>query len=269
MIALSFAGFAFGEEAVRGQLEYQLDDLMGSRSADMVEQLVANSAKRSDSSWAAIAGMAALVFGATGVFGQLKDSLNTIWEVEIKSETAILSFLKARCLSFSMVLVIGFLLLVSMLLTTALQAFSDIIGEHLPFSALVWQGVSASASMVIIAILFAMIFKILPDVKTRWSDVWVGAVMTAVLFAIGKQGIGIYLGREETVSAYGAAGALVMVLLWVYFASVILLYGAEFTKAWTLDHRATLAPSANAKPLTSQKLRKQGVVGEEELDGSC
>lgn len=261
IIALAVSGFVFGEEAVRGQLEYQLQDLMGSRSAEMVEELVASSAKRSERAPMAAAGVAILIFAATGVFGQLKDALNTIWEVRPVPEKFLLNFLKKRLLSFSMVLVIGFLLLVSMLLATILQVFSNFMGEALPLSPVIWQAASAVISFVVVALLFAMIFKILPDVETRWADVWLGAVVTALLFAVGKLAIGMYLGREETASAYGAASALVMVLLWVYFASTILLYGAEFTKTWAILRRDGKEPQPEeiAISVQNEEMKKQGM----------
>jgi membrane protein len=261
IIALAVSGFVFGDEAVRGQLEYQLQDLMGSKSAEMVEELVASYAQRSQRSSMAAVGLAILVFGATGVFGQLKDALNTIWEVKPVPDRFLMTFLKKRLLSFSMVLVVGFLLLVSMLLTTVLQAFSSAVGELLPLSPVVWQGASAVVSFVVVALLFASIFKILPDVETRWADVWLGALVTAALFAVGKFVIGFYLGREETASAYGAASALVMVLIWVYFASTILLYGAEFTKVRALIHRGGKAPAVEkiAEPLGRDEREKQGI----------
>ncbi|MGJ8696502.1 MAG: YihY/virulence factor BrkB family protein [Verrucomicrobiaceae bacterium] len=245
IIVLSISGGVFGEEAVRGQLERQLDGLMGERAAGTVEDLVASAKKEPDDSLMGLIGGVVLVFGASGVFNQLKDALNTVWGVRRISGGAVWGFLKDRFLSFSMVLGIGFLLLVSMILTTALYSFTDLLGRVLALPAEVWRSVSFLISFAVVTLLFAMIFKVLPDAKISWRDVWVGAATTSLLFSVGKSGVALYLSREATGSAYGAAGALVVLLMWVYFASVIVLFGAEFTRVWARARGRTILPRKN------------------------
>lgn len=250
MIAISASGMVFGPEAVEGQLKYQLNEWMGYKSAVVIQDLIASATRSSDDLLMGIVGLVTLFFGATGVFGQLKDSLNTIWEVELKSDRAVMNFIKARLFSFSMVLGIGFLLLISMILTTSLEVFSGIIKSIFPLVPAIWQLLNFLVSFLVVSILFAMIFKILPDVSLRWTDVLVGAAFTSVVFSIGKYGIGYYLARESTASPYGAAGAFVLVLMWVYFSSVMLLFGAEFTRAWSeaRGHRITPIRGAVRRP---------------------
>jgi len=259
IITIGISGAVFGDDAVRGELEFQLDDLMGSRAAATVEDLVASAGRRSESPLMTAVGLITLFFGATGVFGQLKDSLNTIWEVKLKAGKPIVGFLKNRLLSFSMILGIGFLLLISMVLTTTLQAFGNALGNLLPFPAALWQLIGFTVSFLVVTLLFALIFRVLPDVKIRWSDVWVGAGVTSLLFSLGKLGIGIYLAREETMSPYGAAGALVLLLLWVYFTSIILLYGAEFTRAWANIRGEGASPNEFAREVEAHEVREEGM----------
>ena len=250
IIAISLSGMVFGPEAVRGQLEYQLNDWMGERSAEVVQDLIASATRSSDSLIMSFVGFGTMILGATGVFGQLKDSLNSIWEVEQPAGKALLKILKTRLFSFSLVLGIGFLLLVSMVLTTALEVVSGAIESAFPLAPFIWQSLNFAISFFVVTILFAMIFRILPDVKLRWSDVWVGAGFTSLLFSIGKFGIGYYLAREATASPYGAAGAFVLVLMWVYFSSVMLLFGAEFTRAWARTRGHQIIPIRGASRIT-------------------
>jgi membrane protein len=166
------------------------------------------------------------------VFGQLQDALNTIWEIESQAAGGVWGFVKGRFLSMTMVLGTGFLLLVSLLLSAALTAATDALERIAPSPGFVWQLGSILLSIGVITLLFAMIFKILPDAKVQWNHVWVGALMTAVLFTVGKTLLALYLGRRDAASTYGAAGALVLVLTWVYYSSLILLFGAEFTQVY-------------------------------------
>ncbi|YCM43648.1 YihY/virulence factor BrkB family protein [Verrucomicrobiaceae bacterium 227] len=247
IIVIALSGFVFGDEAVRGQLQTQLEAFMGERSASVVEDIVESSARPMDSVVMGVVGLFTLFFGATGVFGQLKDALNSIWEVDLSIEKAVTKFVKDRLFSFSMVLGIGFLMLVSMVLTTGLEALSGFVEKIFPLVPVVWQALNFLGSFAMVTVLFAMIFKVLPDVRIRWSDVWVGSAVTALLFGLGKFAIGIYLAREATASPYGAAGAFVLVLLWVYFSSVILLFGAEFTRVWAEANGHRMIPVRGAK----------------------
>lgn len=246
LIALAVAGSVLGEEAVRGQLENQLKSSLGASGAFAVQEMVAGADKPDTNVVMSLVGIVMLLVGAGGFFGQLQDALNTVWGVEPRPGRGWKGMLKDRFLSVSMVLGTGFLLLVSMILTTMLQAVSD-YGEtiaHLPPQ--LWAVVSATVSFALITLLFAAIFKVLPDARVPWRHVWVGAVFTSALFTVGKLGIGWYLGREATASSYGSAGALALVLLWVYYSSVILLFGAEFTQVWATRQGFDIVPADGA-----------------------
>jgi membrane protein len=206
-----------------------------------------------------IVGIAALLAGAAGVFGQLQDALNTIWGVKAKPGKGIWGLIRARFLSLAMVLGTGFLLLVSMVLTTFLAAVSDSLGSRLPVSTAVIQILNFVVSFGMIALLFALIFKYLPDIKIPFRSVWTGAIGTAFLFTAGKHVLAWYLGRESTTSAYGAAGAVIVILLWVYYASVILFLGAEFTRAYTRERGVKILPSNYAEPASAEARAAQGL----------
>jgi membrane protein len=233
VIAVGVAGLVLGAEAVQGQLEGQLRSVLGERAAEAVQSLVQSSSKPSQGWLAAVTGTGALVFGASAFFVQLKDALNTIWEVPTKSGEGVMGLIKDRLVNFGMVLVIGFFLLVSLVLSTVIAALNKYLGDILGIPGEVWAVAAFLVSMAMVTGLFALIFKILPDAKIRWRDVWIGALLTAVLFEIGKFGLSLYLGRESTASSYGAAASVVLLLLWLYYASCILLFGAEFTRVYS------------------------------------
>ncbi len=259
VIAISIAGWVLGAEAVNGQVGEQLKAYVGAQSAEAVESMVKSAAKPADSIVGGIVGFATLLIGASGIFGQLKDALNTIWEVKQKPGAGILGFFRERILTFGMVLVIGFLLLVSLLLTTALAALNTYLERMMQMPAVVWGVIGFLISFGVVTVLFAFIFKVLPDAKVEWRNVWIGAVITALLFEIGKFGLSFYLGRESTASSYGAAGSVVLLLLWVYYASCILLFGAEFTQVYARDTGHVIEPAANAEPVTQEKRAQEGM----------
>ena len=260
VIAVSVAGLVLGEEAVRGQLGHQLQGYLGAQAAQGVEAMVKSASKPSDGWLGAVVGFVTLLLGASGVFGQLKDALNTIWEVKVKKTDGIWAFICERLLNFGMVLVIGFLLLTSLVLTATLAAFSEWV-EHLFGLPLIVSGILASVvSFGMVTLLFAFIFKVLPDAQIEWRNVWIGASVTALLFEVGKIGLGVYLARESTASSFGAAGSLVIVLLWVYYASCILLFGAEFTQVYARECGQKTAPAANAVAVTTEERAQQGLV---------
>jgi membrane protein len=207
-----------------------------------------------------IVGVVALLFGAAGVFGQLQDSLNTIWGVKSKPGKGLLAFIRARFLSLSMVMGIGFLLLVSMAVSTFLTAVTKSMGHALPVPQALAHGLNFLVSFSVIALLFAMIFKFLPDVKVPFRKVWVGAIGTALLFTAGKDLLAFYLGRASTTSAYGAAGSVIILLMWVYYASVILFFGAEFTQVYAKQTGARILPSEFAEPVTQAERAEQGMA---------
>ena len=230
LIAVSFAGIFFGEEAVTGALDAELQRTMGPASAKFLQELVAASNSKSDNLLMSLVGLALLLIGASALFGQLQAALNKVWRVESPRAVGWKGFIRGRYLSFSMVLVTGFLLLTSMLLTTFTQMLADRVGHLSGLPVAGWIAGSGILSLAVTILLFAAIFKILPDAHTRWSDVWLGAAFTAVLFMFGKLGIGWYLGRAAAASTYGSAGSFVVLLMWLYYSSIILLFGAVFTE---------------------------------------
>jgi len=245
LIAISLTGAIVGDEAARGQLYGELRSTFGPQASATLEDMIASTNRPAANIWMSLIGMGALIFGASGVFGQLKDALNTIWDVQPPKGNGIIRFMKDRFLSFAMVLGTGFLLLTSMILTTALDAVSGWIGAITPLPALVWHVLSFLLTFSLISALFAAIFKVMPDLPIRWRDVVVGAIVTGLLFHLGKFGLGIYLARESTTSAYGAAGSVILILLWVYYTSVIVLIGAEFTRCYS-EWRQNLKSAAGS-----------------------
>jgi membrane protein len=249
LIAVAVAGLVFGQQAAEGQLYTQLAGLIGDASAKAVQGLVANlHQQQAGGVVATIVGVATLLFGATGVFAQLQDSMNTIWKAKPPTTNTILDFLRVRLLSFSMVLGIGFLLLVSLVLSAVLAAVGDYLGSFLPGGAALGQALNATVSLVVVTVLFAMIYKLLPDTYVAWRDVWLGALVTSMLFTIGKVAIGYYLGKASVASSYGAAGSVVILLLWVYYSSMILYLGAEFTHVYSMHYGSRRAATPGPAP---------------------
>jgi len=230
IIAISVAGWVLGEDAVSGHLEGQLKAYIGSEAANAIQAMIKSASKPADGIMGMSVGIATLLLGASGVFGQLKDALNIIWDVPPKKGGGILSMIGARLLNFGMVLIIAFLLLISLLLSTALTAINTYASEWLQLPVAFWSLASLAVSLMLATFLFAMIFKLLPDARVQWREVWIGAFITAVLFEAGKWGLSLYLGRESMISSYGAAASVILLLMWVYYASAILLFGAEFTQ---------------------------------------
>jgi membrane protein len=203
--------------------------------------------------------VATLLLGAAGVFGQLQDALNTIWGVKPKPGRGFWATIKDRFASFTMVLGVGFLLLVSLTLTTVLSALVKYVSGSIPALAAIGQVLDFIVSFAVITLLFALIFRVLPDVKIDWRDVWLGAALTSILFVVGKFAISVYLGRSGVASAYGAAGSLVVLLLWVYYAAQILFSGAEFTKVYAKTFGSKIVPADDALPVTAEARAEQGL----------
>jgi membrane protein len=249
LIAISLSARIFGEAAARGAVQYQLAGALGQKSAALIENMVDSAGKSGANGTMAVIGFATLLISAGGVFGQLKESLNRIWEVPWKENGGIWDFLKTRFISTSMVLGTGLLMIVSLAASTVLTAVLNYFGGFISGSMVLLQIANPFLSLAVFTGVFAMIFRILPDVPIRWKDVWSGALLTAVLFTLGKSALAAYLGREGTASTYGAAGAMMLILLWVYYSSLILLFGAEFTAAHAAHRKekrtaATRAESA-------------------------
>ncbi|MDB5033275.1 MAG: ribonuclease [Chlorobi bacterium] len=275
VIAIAIAGMLFGDEAARGQIVEQLRGLVGVEGAKAVQTMLENARHPSDSIIATIIGFVTLLVGATGAFVELQDSLNTIWDVMAKPGRGIMGLLKDRLLSFGIVIGVGFLLLVSLVLSAALTALGTYLGNSFAGSALIWQGVNQVISFGVITLLFAMIYKILPDVELDWKDVWIGACVTSVLFTIGKFLIGLYLGNSSIASTYGAAGSVVVLLVWVYYTSQILLFGAEFTQVYAERFGTRIKPSKNAVAVreascdreAAEEIAEKAVEGGGKYDG--
>lgn len=260
VIAISVAGLVLGEPAVRGQLDDQLKGYVGPQAAQSLQEMIKSASKPSDGWTGGIVGFFTLILGASGVFGQLKDALNTIWEVKVAERKGIWGFIRTRLLSFGMVLVIGFLLLTSLLLTTALAAVNGYLEVTFGIPKVFMGALGFVVSLGVVTTLFAFIFKVLPDAEIKWRNVWIGAAVTALLFELGKLGLGFYLGRESTASSYGAAGSVVLLLLWVYYSSCILLFGAEFTQVYARETGHDIKPAAGAIPVTAEKRAQEGLV---------
>jgi len=250
LIAISIAGSVFGEEAASGLLADTLRSSIGATAADAVQDMVLRTRKPSDNIIASFTGVLVLILGATGAFGELQGALNTVWSVQQKPGQVIRTLVRDRLLSFTMVLGIGFLMLTSLILTTGLQIASDLMARLVPIPGVFWSLLSSVVSFVVVAALFGAIFRFLPDVEIQWKDVRFGALLTAGLFVVGKIVLGWYLGRAATASVYGSAGSLVLILLWVYYSSLILLLGAEFTEVHAHSRGRCIRPSAGAVRVT-------------------
>jgi membrane protein len=232
LVAIAIAGLAFGPEAVRGELVGQMDGLVGREGALAVQALLEGASKRQASVLATILGTVSFMFTATTAFLELQAALNAIWRVAPNPDANWTAFLRDRVRSFGLVVGIGFLPLVSLVISAAISAASAWVGRQTPGWPIVAQGLNTTVSFLVTATLFAMLFKFLPDVKLEWRHVATGAIVTAVLFTIGKHLIGLYLARSATASSYGAAASVMLLLLWVYYSSQILLFGAEFTRIY-------------------------------------
>ncbi|MBO1079208.1 YihY/virulence factor BrkB family protein [Roseomonas haemaphysalidis] len=233
IIAIAIAGVAFGEEAARGAVVAQLGGLMGTAGAEVVQGIIRSAADPKAGLMASVLGLVTLLVTASGVFGEIQASLNKIWKAEVTGVT-VSSLLRARALSLGLVATLGFLLLVSLVVSALLSGLRESLDSELPGIATVVRVANIFISFGLISALFAAIYKVLPDRKLEWRDVIVGAIVTAILFNLGKTVIGLYLGRSAVGSTYGAAGSAVIVLLWIYYSAQIFLLGAEFTKAYAM-----------------------------------
>ena len=247
VIAIAIAGAVFGQEAAKGEIVDQINGLVGDRGARAIEVALANADQPNISGAASLISIAILLLGASGVFAQLQDALNTIWNIQAKPNSGIWEFIRKRLLSFGMVLAIGFLLLVSLVVSAALSGIGKLELSILPGFTFIWQIINFAISFSFIAMLFALIYKYLPDAKIKWDDVIVGSIITALLFTFGKFVIGLYLGRGSLGSAYGAAGSLVIFLAWVYYSAQILLFGAEFTQVYARKFGKKITPNRHAQ----------------------
>jgi membrane protein len=257
LLVIALAGLVFDPDQTRAEIQSQFASLMGPASAQFIAEVVAR-ASEGPRGTAAVVGIGTLIFGATGVFVQLKAALNSVWGVQIKAETtrhALVRLFWDRVLSFAMMLVIAFLLLASLAVSAALAALARWSVTLAPGWELLTQIVNDGVSFAVIALLFGAAFKILPDVRIAWRVVWFGGAMTALLFAIGKELIGMYLGRGSIASVYGAAGSMIVVLMWVYYSSIIFLYGAEVTRLSAQTLGWGFEPAEAAEQLDKERTR--------------
>jgi len=247
VIIISLAGLFYGREAVQGTIYYQIDDFIGNSAALQVQEIIQNIEKSQLSTSGAVVGVIVLLVGATGVFTEIQDSINYIWSIKAKPKRGIVKLLTDRLISFSLIISFGFVMLVSLII----NALVDVLQKHLMtmFDAetvYIFQIVNYVVLFSIIAVLFAIIFKVLPDATIRWRDAFIGAAFTATLFLIGKFLIGYYLSHSSIGATYGAAASIILVLLWVYYTSIILFFGAEFTKVYTLNYGGGIEPNKTA-----------------------
>jgi membrane protein len=246
VISVSVAGLVFGEEAARGEMASQLQGFMGPQASAGVQSVLAQASTPRSGIVGTIVGILVLLVGASGVFSELQETLNLIWNVKAKPGRGVRGFLRDRVFSFAMVLGVAFLLLVSLVLSSALSAVGAFLGSHLPGGETFWQMTNFVLSFLIVAFLFGLIFKVVPDAQIRFRDVWHGALVTALLFTLGKLGIGLYLGKAAPGSAFGAAGSLIALIVWVYYSAQILFFGAEFTQVYARRFGGGIVPTANA-----------------------
>jgi membrane protein len=234
VIAIAIAGFFFGRDAVSGQVASSIKDMLGDAGAQAVQAMLADAGRPREGVIATLLGLAALVFAAIGVVVQLKDALNTVWEVDETPGHGIWHFMRNYVASLAAVLALGFLLMVSLIVTAGLAAFGKYAAPHI--QEWLFHVISILISLSVISLLFAMMFKWLPDADVDWYDVWLGAILTAILFELGKSAIGFYIGKQGLESTYGAAASIIIVLIWVYYSSQIILMGAEVTHAYAKHH---------------------------------
>lgn len=250
ILVIAITGLVFGSAATRGHIIGQIQGLVGLASARAAEAFLRQVSTPKSGIIATILGLATLLLGVWWVFGELQDALNTIWKVAARPERRMLDVLKIRLVSFTMMLGVGFFLLVSLVMSAALSAFGTFLIGRLPAVAATVQLANFAVSFGVITLLFALIYKIVPDVIIAWGDVWMGATVTALLYTVGIYLIGVYLGTSSTASAYGAAGSLVVILIWIYYSAQILFLGAEFTQVYAQRHGSRNIPEVIAVPVT-------------------
>jgi membrane protein len=247
LVATAIAGMAFGEEAVSGEIVHQLDSLVGREGALAVQSLLEGASHQRAGAIATVIGGITFLIAATGAFLELQVALNTIWRVKVKANPNLTVYLMDRVRSFGLVVAVGFLLLVSLAVTAALAALNTWLSRLSPEIPMLWSALGNLVSIVVTTGLFAMLFRFLPDVRLHWRDVTTGAFVTALLFAIGQQLIGLYLGQSSMASSYGAAGSMMVLLLWVYYSCQILLFGAEFTRVYAQSRGIKPKPESFAE----------------------
>ncbi|MBC7554967.1 MAG: YihY/virulence factor BrkB family protein [Taibaiella sp.] len=247
IVIISLCGIFLGREAIEGSIYGQLEGFMGRESAIQLQQIIKNASLSGKSTMATIIGIITLLVGATAVFSEIQDSINIIWGLKPKPKRGWVKILQNRFLSFSVIISLGFILLVSLGLTAVIDGFSNHLKDIFPgIGVVIFYIVNQSITLIITTVIFAVIFRVLPDADIRWRDVASGAIVTALLFMLGRLGISLYISKSDIGSTYGTAGALVILLLWTYYSSIILYFGAEFTKAYAVEYGSEIHPSQYA-----------------------
>ena len=258
IITIRIAGAVFGNDAVRGQVVQQISGIVGHDSAAQIQSIIENASLSPASTMGTIVGVCTMIFTATTVFVALQDSLNTIWEVKAKPEKGWLKLIIDRVLSLALVVSLGFLLLVSLSIDILLGVVNDFLRQQLSgFAIYLITAGNILVSILISIVIFAAIFKVLPDAKIKWYNVWVGATVTAILFVLGKYVLSLYFQHEPLADTYGAAGSMVLILIWVYYTSIIFLLGAEFTQVYSRDKDQGIVPQDNAVKVKVKKIESE------------
>jgi len=267
VVSIAVAGVFFGDEAARGELSHQLAGVVGEQAGRAIEALVDNAHAPSAGLVGSIVGVAVLLFGASGVFGELQVALNQIWNVKQRPGRGMRGVLRDRFFSFTMVMGVAFLLLVSLVVSAALTTVTTHFEHWLPWATL-WEVLNALVGLAVSTLLFALIFKVVPDAKIAWRDVWVGAFVTACCFSLGKGALAWYVGRSATVSPFGAAGSLLALTVWVYYSAQILFLGAEFAQVYATRLGRRIEPTKNAMLADQRDAQERGDQGSNEIEGS-
>ena len=256
VVIVTLAGYFFGRDVVNKHITDQITAMLGAETAIQIQNMIVQASRIQNSVWLTVFGLVIIIIGATGVFAQFQQSLNVIWEVKVDTtKSGIWNVIKVRLFSFGLIVAIAFLLIVSLVISAMLSAFGVWISHHFSDSFLiVLQVVNSIFSFIIIAVLFALMFKIFPDAKIKWKDVWIGSFLTAFLFEIGKVGLGLYFSKADPGVGYGAAGSVILILLWVSYSSMLVFYGAEFTHVYAVRNSGKVIPSEIAKKEIQRKI---------------
>jgi len=265
IVIIFLCSIFFGQEATQGRIYAQMQQFVGHDAADQLQTIIKNASLSGKGTAAAVIGIITLLLGATAVFAEIQDSINTIWGLKAKPKKGLWKIIRNRFLSFSVVVSLGFLLLVSLAISTVVEALSDKLKDSFPDAAIIiFYILDLVISFFVITALFAVIFKVLPDAKTKWKDIIPGALASGILFMIGKFAISFYIGKSHVGSTYGAAGSLVVLLLWVYYSAMILYLGAEFAKAWISHNGFSIRPNDYAVALKKVEVETDKADGTQE-----
>lgn len=265
VIAISVASLFFEQQTVQNLVIDQINGLAGDQGGELIATMLDTSRSTESNLLLGLIGVITLIMGATGVFGQIQDALNTMWEIAPKPGRGLIGMIKDRFLSFTMVVGVGFLLLISLVVSAALSGLENWGIEMFPGLEAIVIGINFVISFIIITVLFALVFKYVPDAEIAWKDVWFGASVTAALFTLGKFAIGLYLGNSSVAEQFGPAGSLMVLLLWVYYSAQISFFGAEFTQVYANTYGSRVRPAENAIPLTETDRKQQGIPTKAQL----